>query len=730
MQFNLHHAGSRQEVVATVAVRGWFGYGPMRWLSAWCLFAMISMEVVAQPPGSPQRADSEQPTGILTSNPELADSLESLSMRELQAYLRQAARSPNLEGYRFALWRMAERYLDRSNLEAAGVAIREGLRTGPTAPDRWPFLDLQARLHEHRYEPMREREALQEAIRSASPRLAGSQLVTLHSRLSKVEQQLGEMESAFEQVYRGLSLAEEMEWWHEIPSLLTRIGSLFLELENQSEAVIHLERAVRLAEELEMIEEQREAELVMARLFRQIGDAEASLDLLEGVRRRGVRQSEQAAAWALEFGRWQAQFGVEQEARNLLRESLQGFRDRSDEAGEAEVHLSLAELEWNGERYDEAVRQLQEALSGLDERRHTALILQIHDRRYRYHRDREEYQLALRALEARSSIERLLDEREYDRVRAEYEARFEVRRRQEENRALLAEQAQQEARISFQRWVGMGGGLLFLFLSTISFYLYRDVKERTRLNRDLEEKNRELDRLGKVKNRMLAIVSHDLRSPLHSFDGLLELLEKGKVGGDQLTRMGAQLRSRIRSVQMTMENLLAWAKTQMSGVDLHPEEVAIHTVVDRVWEAVSGPAEEKGITLRNRVPESQSSWSDPDVVRLVLRNLLGNAIKFSHVGGEIDIVASEVDGRVRVTVADEGVGIPDELQGQILSGEGLTREGTANEKGSGLGLSLSRSYVESQGGTLWFESTPGQGTRFHFTLPATGRAGDEHGGEA
>lgn len=696
--------------------------GRIEWVVPICwilLFGAAPSVVTAQSLSDRHGADSSYMA--LEVNSELADSLDQLSLGSLRTYLRDASEDPDLDGYRYALFRIAAIYLNRSRLEAAGVAIREGLRVSSTASHRWPFLDLQARLYFHENETLQERQTLQEAVRSTSPRVTGPHLLDLYMRLSVAYQRTGEMEAAFEQAYRALSLAEDWEWWGEIPPVLIRIGTLFRELGNSEEAVIHLEQAVNLAQELEMENIRQEAELGLARLFRERGDSMAALDLLEGLRDQGVRQGALAREWALEMGRWHQQAGEPRLGRRWLEESLHGYRDRGDEAGEAEVLVALAKLDRRFGDTATAGRWLQEALVGLDSVRHSGLMLEIHNEQYELYRDLGAYRQALSALEARTTVEERIDNRQYERARAEFETRFEVRRGQEENRLLMVEQARQEARISFQRWIGVGGGLLFLFLVTISVYLYRDLNERVRLNQDLEEKNRELDRLGGVKNRILAIVSHDLRGPLHSFDGLLQLLEHGKVSGEQLVKMGAKLRSRIRANQITMENLLAWAKTQMSGVELHPTEVVIEPVVSRVWEVVSGPAEEKQLSLRIEMEEGIQSWSDPDVVRLVLRNLLANAIKFSHPGGEIVVQTRESDEGVCVTVEDQGVGIPDEMQDHILAGEGVTTEGTANEKGSGLGLALSRSYVESQGGKLWFDSIPGTGTRFYFTLPPLSR---------
>jgi signal transduction histidine kinase len=126
----------------------------------------------------------------------------------------------------------------------------------------------------------------------------------------------------------------------------------------------------------------------------------------------------------------------------------------------------------------------------------------------------------------------------------------------------------------------------------------------------------------------------------------------------------------------------------------------------------------KNIRFLNNVPKNLVIQADYNMVNTILRNLISNAVKFSHEGKEIEIETTDHDDSVKVSVKDYGVGIPQEDQEKLFRiGHNITKNGTANEKGTGLGLLVCKEFVERHGGRIWLESTPFEGTTFYFTLP-------------
>jgi len=130
--------------------------------------------------------------------------------------------------------------------------------------------------------------------------------------------------------------------------------------------------------------------------------------------------------------------------------------------------------------------------------------------------------------------------------------------------------------------------------------------------------------------------------------------------------------------------------------------------------------ENKKLELRNKIPKNTVVFADYNMVNTILRNLLSNAIKFSHEGSRIEIITKETGRFVQISVKDFGLGINQEEQNKLFQiGHNIARDGTANEKGTGLGLLVCKEFVDRHKGKIWLESEPGEGTTFFFTLPKT-----------
>ena len=156
----------------------------------------------------------------------------------------------------------------------------------------------------------------------------------------------------------------------------------------------------------------------------------------------------------------------------------------------------------------------------------------------------------------------------------------------------------------------------------------------------------------------------------------------------------------------------------MEGATFEPELISLHDLTQKSIEVLDPGAKEKGISLSNEV-KKDTAFADPDMTQTVIRNLISNSLKFTPSGGKIEISSDTKDGIVEVTVSDTGVGISMEQADKIFALDQKTSTtGTAGETGTGLGLPLCKEMIEKNGGNIWVESVPAEGSQFHFTLPA------------
>jgi two-component system sensor histidine kinase/response regulator len=231
-----------------------------------------------------------------------------------------------------------------------------------------------------------------------------------------------------------------------------------------------------------------------------------------------------------------------------------------------------------------------------------------------------------------------------------------------------------------------------------------------------EEKAEELKISNETKNKLLSILAHDLRSPLGSIQNYLEILSE--LNSDDIDRKSieASLLNETKNTQQMLSNLLLWSKSQMEGVNVNLLPVNLKESILPAIRAQQSIAIEKRIKIEENINKSIVILADRDMLQLVIRNLVNNAVKFTDTGGQIGIEAKIEGKNCLITICDTGRGIPYEMQKDLFSLGVKSTFGTQNEKGVGLGLSLCKEFTELQNGTIRFESEPGKGTRFFLSF--------------
>ena len=245
-------------------------------------------------------------------------------------------------------------------------------------------------------------------------------------------------------------------------------------------------------------------------------------------------------------------------------------------------------------------------------------------------------------------------------------------------------------------------------------------------NAKIEKQNKELNELNETKNLLLSIISHDLRSPIHNIKSILEIIKNGGIKETEQKKIFNDLYKTVESVSGTMNNMLAWASRQLNGGPTQQTRFGLCEVVDNLVEFFLLRAQEKGIELVHHRDETVHAWFDVEHLKTALRNILSNAIKFTGRGGTVKVAYHVSDGVVRLEVADTGIGIDADDIGNLFTFKGRSKSlGTNNEKGTGIGLMLSREFIESNGGKIEVASKPGEGTKFTLLLPTTGTLKNE-----
>jgi two-component system, sensor histidine kinase and response regulator len=257
-------------------------------------------------------------------------------------------------------------------------------------------------------------------------------------------------------------------------------------------------------------------------------------------------------------------------------------------------------------------------------------------------------------------------------------------------------------------------------ISNLQRELIREKHNLENTLKQLNKANNELKELNTSKDRFISILAHDLKSPFNSILGFVKLLKKN-IRKYSIAKIESQIEIVNTSTQSTynlLEDILTWARAQSDKLPFKPEKLSLATICDNVFENLKLTANTKNITINHFATDDINIFADKNMITTVLRNLISNSIKFTNKNGRIDIYAEQNQTNVTIIVSDNGVGIePDTLIKLFDISQKITTEGTANEKGTGLGLLLCKEFVEKHGGKIWVESELGKGSDFKFTMP-------------
>lgn len=248
----------------------------------------------------------------------------------------------------------------------------------------------------------------------------------------------------------------------------------------------------------------------------------------------------------------------------------------------------------------------------------------------------------------------------------------------------------------------------------------RDITIRRETEVKLKETSARLLELNRTKDKFFSLIAHDLKNPMCAISGFSQLLEEDfeVMTSDEMKQCVKNINRSATDLNKLLDDLLIWSRTQTGAISFRPEKIDIGLLVHSVVLLSQLSADKKQILITHEIPHELSVYADLNMVNTVLRNLLGNAIKFSFRGNPVVITAATEGEFITIVVTDKGIGMTDQMIENLLHSDiQVHNRGTEGEAGSGFGLLISREFVTYHGGRLWIQSNPGEGTSVFFTLP-------------
>ncbi len=548
-----------------------------------------------------------------------------------------------------------------------------------------------------------------------------------------VENTRGNLDKQMDLTMEALKMAEKYGYVHTTGVLYNDIGNILIEQNNPAQALVYQKKSL-------LIKRRFNEQVEIAKTLNNIGSScmqlkqfNAALHYLrESEMLKLALHDKRGLGFTYEnIGLIYEEQGRYDSALIYLERSLQYYTATDNKPGIGKARLNLGRVNTLLRRYARAAEQLQHAARINATLRNAKNEMIYYQYLAQLDSSRQDYIAALQHYHEYSLLKEKFFAAEKQRIIANTKEKYESEKKQAENLLLKEEQRAHLATIRKQRTLVAVCSFLLAILVPVAVLLYRLYRRQQELSRQLNSRNAEvsqqnmiildqnaaLGNLNQVKDKIFSVISHDLRSPLAILEGMLFLLRDNKLERDQFQEFTDELWRDMKNTAYMMDNLLNWASSQMKGIRVKADDFEITSIFNREFELLQTLSRQKEIRLSHQLLKPVMVFADPDMIKVVLRNLISNAIKFTPAGNNIHISGQVKGAFLEICVQDTGIGIPEKDQHKIFSNIYYSTSGTQNERGCGLGLSLSKDFVELNRGCIWFDSQPGTGTRFFFTVP-------------
>lgn len=618
--------------------------------------------------------------------------------------------------------RLADLYLTTQQIDSAFSVLNKAIEDFPKTRVRIHFYNLLAVAYNYVNDARLSIEAYEKALSLVdlvSEDKRDRNRAAILVNMASAYQSLGDKSNTLKNYLEGLRFAEATKDSIFITITLNNLGDTYNAYGEYDTSEYYLKRALEIA-----LKKSYRSDLL--RIYSNLANTTTNQEKFEEALQwfekalelnKEVRPNTPPFQIMHNMGRMYAQQMDFQKAKEYFEKSLEYCKQLNIPQGLYYNYYGLGDLYFKFSATYAALGWYDKALQVAEDLKSVPFIQETQQKRYKAFKELEDFENALLALEEFKSISDSLTALESENALSELESELELDRQTEINKLLEETTIEQERVLKFRRMLNISGAIFIVIVLVFLYTIIRLARERKTANEILNEKRDELEELNNAKNQLLAIVAHDLRSPLSSLQGILYLISRGDLSLKEVKELSQKLEPTIQKNVDTMNDLLSWAKNQVSGIQVHIEEKAVYPIVAEVVDKESFLLESKKIEVKNLIPQSVTSMIDVETFKIVIRNLINNSIKFTQTGGEIIFDHKEEDKYDIYSISDNGIGIPDELKPEIFTLTSNARKGTEQEKGSGFGLNMCKDLVQKMNGEIYFESEEGSGTTFYIKLP-------------
>jgi signal transduction histidine kinase len=383
----------------------------------------------------------------------------------------------------------------------------------------------------------------------------------------------------------------------------------------------------------------------------------------------------------------------------------------------AAVYLTLGQLNYHLKNYDESRRYFDQSLTLGNQIGNPETITEVYHGYFLIDSVKGRYLPALKNYSQYVRLNDSLINANKSRIVSVYQVKSDLQKKADENERLRIEQEKDQSIIGHQHVTEMIliVGLVIIALGLVYFMsIHKQVRHQSAV---INKQNKILESNNLVKDKLFSVISHDLRSPITQVIGLLNLWEEGDMKHQEMSELTPVVKNRIIQTLDLLDNLLIWSNNQLQGFKFKANPFALDHLVSQILQSLKTSIVQKSLIVENTITPDTIVYADSEMIKIVLRNLISNSIKFTPTNGSIKIKSNFENGHVVIAVEDTGIGIKDKDMAKIFSFTSHTTLGTDDEKGTGMGLKICKDFIELNNGNIRMESKENEGSTFYVSIP-------------
>jgi signal transduction histidine kinase len=547
--------------------------------------------------------------------------------------------------------------------------------------------------------------------------------------IAQLYQQVKEPAKSLQILNRGIVFQEKTDDLNLRVYYYTQLGKQYLANEKTALAIEQYEVVLELLADINKPSLRGEAYYNIANAIAIDGNFEKALKYYKMALEeyRSVKEKKREAIALNDIGKlYKSEKNYERALANYTA-ALEIRQSLKDKSGIAQTYNDIAILYFEQRNTQKAIPNIELALAEAKEINATSETRRSYEYLYLCYKSLNDFQRALYYQEQFTSYSEMLQQENDQSSILSKEAAREIAIQESKVEKLEMERLQREKELQtqkeFRRMLMIGMALVAIIASLI-FILYISKRRANRLlaasNERIQQQNLQLQDLNATKDKFFSIISHDLKGPLNSltsFSGLL-INHTDKLSKEDIQMLATDLDKSVKNLFALLENLLEWSRSQTGNIEFTPEPLDLTVILNENKALLDAQAGAKNIVIEQRCQQPMPLKAHRHSVTTVVRNLLSNAIKFTSEGGAITMNMEKENGFIKVSIHDTGVGMSKEVMDKLFRIDSKhSTKGTANEKGTGLGLILCKDFIEKNGGKIGVSSELNKGSVFYFTLP-------------